>query len=194
MFPLQDLFDAVGNVRHVPRWLSSLLTCCFVASTVGTAMLVTDLGAVLHMIGGTVAAFMVFLLPGLLLMNAAIIKHTVTGGVPSVPSLDSVEVRVCLCDGLYCTAARHSGIAAARHSGTTAGRHSGTTAARHSGTTAAPRSGTTAARQRWLARNAHVPLSVRPYNRASAAAALIKVPAKPSIGSIEVAGVNTAER
>jgi len=41
-------------------------------------MVVTDLGAVLHMIGGTAAAFMIFLLPGLLLMNAAIMKATVS--------------------------------------------------------------------------------------------------------------------
>lgn len=37
---------------------------------------VTDLGAVLHMVGGTAASAMIFLLPGLLLMNAAIIKAT----------------------------------------------------------------------------------------------------------------------
>jgi hypothetical protein len=53
---LQDLLDAMFDVRSVPLWLSSLLTCCFVASTVGTAMLVTDLGSVLHMIGGTVSS------------------------------------------------------------------------------------------------------------------------------------------
>jgi hypothetical protein len=53
--PLQDLFDATFDVRTVPLWLSSLLTSLFVASTVGTAMLVTDLGSVLHMIGGTVS-------------------------------------------------------------------------------------------------------------------------------------------
>ena len=35
---------------------------------------VTDLGAVLHMVGGTAASFMIFFLPGLLLMNAAIVK------------------------------------------------------------------------------------------------------------------------
>lgn len=53
---LQDLLDATADVRVVPGWLSRLLTCLFVASTVGTAMLVTDLGAVLHMIGGTVSS------------------------------------------------------------------------------------------------------------------------------------------
>ena len=36
---------------------------------------VTDLGAVLQLIGGTAASFMIFFLPGLLLINAAIVKH-----------------------------------------------------------------------------------------------------------------------
>ena len=45
----------------------------------------TDLGQVLHMIGGTAAAFIIFFLPGLLLVNAAIVKldappgHTASG-------------------------------------------------------------------------------------------------------------------
>ncbi len=37
---------------------------------------VTDLGAVLHMVGGTAASYMIFFLPGLLLINAAIVKRT----------------------------------------------------------------------------------------------------------------------
>ena len=37
---------------------------------------VTDLGAVLHMVGGTAASYMIFFLPGLLLVNAAIVKHS----------------------------------------------------------------------------------------------------------------------
>ncbi|KIY99600.1 AAAP family transporter: amino acid [Monoraphidium neglectum] len=81
----EDLFDALADVRQLPKWLSVSLTTLFVASTVGTAMLVTDLGSVLHIVGGTAAAFMVFMLPGLLLMNAAIIKHTTTSG-PAVGS------------------------------------------------------------------------------------------------------------
>ena len=36
----------------------------------------TDLGDVLHLVGGTAAAFMIFFLPGLLLINAAIIKES----------------------------------------------------------------------------------------------------------------------
>ena len=38
-------------------------------------MQVKDLGSVLHMVGGTAASFMIFFLPGMLLINAAIVKH-----------------------------------------------------------------------------------------------------------------------
>ena len=37
---------------------------------------VTDLGQVLHMVGGTAASYMIFFLPGMLLLNAAIVKRT----------------------------------------------------------------------------------------------------------------------
>lgn len=72
----EDLADAVADVKQVPAWASNTVTVLFVASAVATALVVTDLGAVLHLIGGTAASFMIFFLPGLLLMNAAIIKHT----------------------------------------------------------------------------------------------------------------------
>ncbi len=36
----------------------------------------TDLGQVLHMVGGTAAAFMIFFLPGMFLINAAIVKES----------------------------------------------------------------------------------------------------------------------
>lgn len=42
-----------------------------------TVAQVRDLGAVLHMVGGTAASFMIFFLPGMLLINAAIVKATV---------------------------------------------------------------------------------------------------------------------
>ena len=45
-------------------------------------MQVTDLGAVLHMVGGTAASFMIFVLPGLMLVNAAIVKGP-AGNLPS---------------------------------------------------------------------------------------------------------------
>lgn len=64
------------DLKHIPDWVSALITVSFVWSTVATSLVVTDLGQVLHMIGGTAASFMIFFLPGLLLMNAAIIKHT----------------------------------------------------------------------------------------------------------------------
>ena len=47
---------------------------------------VSDLGAVLHMVGGTAASFMIFFLPGLLLINAAIVKHQ--------DNQDTIEIEV----------------------------------------------------------------------------------------------------
>jgi len=48
---------------------------------------VTDLGAVLHMVGGTAASYMIFFLPGMLLLNAAIVKKTA-----SMADLQGAEV------------------------------------------------------------------------------------------------------
>ncbi len=73
----EDLLHALFNVNSVSPWLSALITVAFVSGTLSIALVVTDLGAVLHMIGGTAASLMIFAIPGLLLMNAAIIKHTV---------------------------------------------------------------------------------------------------------------------
>lgn len=81
---LQDLLDACFEIKEIPGWVSVLLTIAFVWSNVATALVVTDLGSVLHMIGGTAASFMIFFLPGLLLIDAAIIKHTT--------SYDSISV------------------------------------------------------------------------------------------------------
>ena len=50
-------------------------------------MQVTDLGAVLHMVGGTAASYMIFFLPGMLLLNAAIVKKTA-----SMADLQGAEV------------------------------------------------------------------------------------------------------
>jgi hypothetical protein len=55
----QDLLDSLAGVKDIPPWASRALTTLFVASTVGSAMAVTDLGSVLHIVGGTAAAFMV---------------------------------------------------------------------------------------------------------------------------------------
>ena len=48
---------------------------------------VTDLGQVLHMVGGTAASYMIFFLPGMLLLNAAIVKRTA-----SMMDLEAAEV------------------------------------------------------------------------------------------------------
>lgn len=50
---------------------------------------VTDLGSVLHMIGGTAAAFIIFFLPGLLLVNAAIVKLDSPPGFTMSGDLDA---------------------------------------------------------------------------------------------------------
>lgn len=52
---LQDLLDAVSDIKSIPLWGSSLLTIVFVCSNVAMSLIVTDLGQVLHMIGGTAA-------------------------------------------------------------------------------------------------------------------------------------------
>ncbi len=49
----------------------------------------TDLGSVLHMIGGTAAAFIIFFLPGLLLVNAAIVKLDAPPGFTVSGDLDA---------------------------------------------------------------------------------------------------------
>jgi hypothetical protein len=48
----------------------------FTLSSVVVSMFCTDLGSVVHTIGGTAAACLIFLNPGLMLINAAIIKHS----------------------------------------------------------------------------------------------------------------------
>ena len=61
-------------------------------------MQVTDLGQVLHMVGGTAASYMIFFLPGMLLLNAAIVKRTA-----SMADFESAQVRLlaaCACKSL----------------------------------------------------------------------------------------------
>lgn len=43
------------DIKSIPGWASALLTTLFVASNVATSLVVTDLGQVLHLIGGTAA-------------------------------------------------------------------------------------------------------------------------------------------
>lgn len=87
---MQDFLDACFDIKResIPHWVSILITVVFVGSNVVTSLFVTDLGQVLHMIGGTAASFMIFFLPGLLMMNAAIIKHAPGYSVPG----EDVEV------------------------------------------------------------------------------------------------------
>ncbi|CAK0787069.1 hypothetical protein CVIRNUC_010285 [Coccomyxa viridis] len=62
--------------KEISQWFSYLQSILFVASTTAVAVVVTDLGQVLHMVGGTAASYMIFFLPGMLLLNAAIVKRT----------------------------------------------------------------------------------------------------------------------
>ena len=70
-----DLLASLFDVAAPPAWADPAFTLAFVLGSLATALAVTDLGAVLHLVGGTAAAFMIFALPGLLCWNAAVIKH-----------------------------------------------------------------------------------------------------------------------
>ena len=61
-----------------------------VLSTKSFPLQVTDLGQVLHMVGGTAASYMIFFLPGMLLLNAAIVKRTA-----SMVDLEAADVSSC---------------------------------------------------------------------------------------------------
>ncbi|GBF99905.1 hypothetical protein Rsub_12813 [Raphidocelis subcapitata] len=71
-----DLLHSLFDVERPPHWMEVAFTLVFVGGSLGTALVITDLGSVLHLIGGTAACFMVFLLPGLLCWNGAVIKAT----------------------------------------------------------------------------------------------------------------------
>ncbi|EIE22920.1 hypothetical protein COCSUDRAFT_47742 [Coccomyxa subellipsoidea C-169] len=62
--------------KDISLWFSCFQSIIFIITTIAVANVVTDLGAVLHMVGGTAASYMIFFLPGLLLINAAIVKRT----------------------------------------------------------------------------------------------------------------------
>jgi len=62
----------------------------FVSLSAAVAVAVPDLGSVLHLIGGTAAAFIIFFLPGLLLINAAIVKHTAESAAGSFADLQAL--------------------------------------------------------------------------------------------------------
>lgn len=74
-YPLSH-HPARSSFESICPGYSILFTLCFVASSAIIACAVTDLGAVLHLLGGTVASLIIFLLPGLMLMNSAVVKDS----------------------------------------------------------------------------------------------------------------------
>ncbi|KAG2500250.1 hypothetical protein HYH03_001828 [Edaphochlamys debaryana] len=70
----QPLLARAGG--PVPRWASVAFTVVFVSASTAVAEVVSDLGVVLQLVGGLCITFIIFFLPGLLLINAAIVKHS----------------------------------------------------------------------------------------------------------------------
>ncbi|PNW81882.1 hypothetical protein CHLRE_06g264450v5 [Chlamydomonas reinhardtii] len=62
----------------VSPYVSIGFTLAFVLGSTAVAEVVTDLGFVLHLLGGLCITFIIFFLPGLLLINAAILKYART--------------------------------------------------------------------------------------------------------------------
>ncbi|KAG2435521.1 hypothetical protein HYH02_011815 [Chlamydomonas schloesseri] len=62
----------------VSPFVSVGFTLAFVLGSTAVAEVVTDLGIVLHLLGGLCITFIIFFLPGLLLINAAILKYART--------------------------------------------------------------------------------------------------------------------
>lgn len=60
----------------VPVIWSVAFTLMFVLGSTAVAEFVSDLGYVLNLLGGLCISFIIFFLPGLLLINAAIVKHS----------------------------------------------------------------------------------------------------------------------
>lgn len=72
---MQDILTLMGH--HTPPMIvSDIFTMLFVGGSVGVSLVVTSLGDALHIIGGTAASFMIFFLPGLMLINAAVVKES----------------------------------------------------------------------------------------------------------------------
>ncbi|GLC38252.1 hypothetical protein PLESTB_000940900 [Pleodorina starrii] len=68
--------DQDGHPAGVPVILSVAFTLVFVLGSTAVAEVVEDLGSVLRLLGGLCTSFIIFFLPGLLLINAAMIKHS----------------------------------------------------------------------------------------------------------------------
>lgn len=88
----EDIFRSITKKRASPLG-SALGTALFVSLSAAVAVAVPDLGSVLHLIGGTAAAFIIFFLPGLLLINAAIVKHTAESAAGSFADLQALVER-----------------------------------------------------------------------------------------------------
>ncbi len=86
----------------VSPYVSLGFTLAFVLGSTAVAEVVTDLGIVLHLLGGLCITFIIFFLPGLLLINAAILKYarTVLSEVESeADAYAAVGASVCACAG-----------------------------------------------------------------------------------------------
>ena len=70
------------------------------SSSYSVVVFVKDLGDVLHLIGGTVAALLIFFIPGSMLINAAIVKHSM-GELDLLQAEGKVNVRVITAMSLF---------------------------------------------------------------------------------------------
>jgi sodium-coupled neutral amino acid transporter 7/8 len=61
---VEDLLRTLAGIEEIPKWISASITLAFVTITLLVALMVSDLGSVLHFVGGTAAAVMIFLMPG----------------------------------------------------------------------------------------------------------------------------------
>ncbi len=91
----------VPDGSPLERVVSVGFTAAFVAATAGVALVVTDLGIVLHLLGGLCISFIIFFLPGLLLVNAAIVKWSKVV-LEQIDTEAILEVRGLLWEGEGC--------------------------------------------------------------------------------------------
>lgn len=89
---LRDGLRLLG-VSIPPALLQWGFPVVFVGGTTSLALVVTSLGEVLHLLGGTAAAFVIFFIPGLMLINAAVAKRSNT-------PLDLLQAQVCVHNGV----------------------------------------------------------------------------------------------
>lgn len=80
---VQDLIYQVSGRRCAGDSFYILETLVFFGSTLAVAMMVTDLGVVFRLVGGTGGGLLIFTLPGLLLMQYAYGKHLLSRQAPT---------------------------------------------------------------------------------------------------------------